>query len=83
MGFEDGVRKSYQTSFNIFSELPIEKLNKLSHPPFVLPDTDAENFHFDLIKQTDPRLMGMDNNTNLIEILKSIFPILKKEKITT
>lgn len=45
-------------SFGLYSTAECDELGELIHPPFILPNREADAMRFEAIRKTDPRLMA-------------------------
>ena len=71
VGFREDAKSGKHDSFRLYSYFEPEEIAEIVHPTFVLPDKEALNIAFGIIKKTDPRLLSK-KNVNLITNLKRI-----------
>ena len=55
IGFGSGTHAA--NSYAAYGAVPAEELDELLHPTVVLPDRAADTLRFEMIRQTDPRLL--------------------------
>ncbi len=73
IGFAADATHCKHESFWIYSKFVLDEINKITHPPFILPDIEADSLHFEIIKKTDPRLTNK-NRIIVLNMIKRIIP---------
>ena len=81
LGFREDATSGKHDSFKLYSEVEAEEINEIVHPAFVLPDNEADNINFEIIKKTDPRLFYKKNVNLIIDgFVKSLLSLSSRVK---
>lgn len=80
IGFGEDATHGKHKGFELYSKVVPEEIEQIIHPQFVLPDNEADNIHFEIIKKADPRLIHK-KRLKLINSFKRIAPQKAKKTI--
>ncbi|MGA2333011.1 MAG: hypothetical protein ABSG75_14750 [Syntrophales bacterium] len=79
VGFGESATHGKNKSFNFYSGFKHQEMGEIVHPPFVLPDREADDLYFEIIKKTDPRLFCENKLKQIIK--KKIISGKMKDRI--